>query len=121
MNGAEFSPGEIVLIKHIPLDDPSAVKARPALVVSGSAFNKSSLDVIVVVISSVVRLGDPKQIVIREEDRSFSQTGLKMTSAIKCGALFAYPKSEIRRRLGTVPHDVIGQVRALLVKFLTSD
>ena len=121
MNRAEFSPGEIVLIKHIPLDDPSAVKARPALVVSGSAFNKSNLDVILVVISSVIRFGDPKQIVIQEEDSCFSQTGLKMTSAIKCGAVFAYPKTEIRRRLGTVPQDVIEQVRALLVKFLTSD
>jgi len=121
MNGAEFSPGEIVLIKHIPLDDPSAVKARPALVVSGSAFNRGNLDVIIVALSSVVRLGDTKQIIIQETDSCFPQTGLKMTSAVKCGAIFAYPKSQIHRRLGVVPMEILQRVRSLLITFLTGD
>ena len=121
MNLAEFSPGEIVLIKHTPLDDPSVAKARPALVVSTSAFNRESLDVIVVAITSVVREGDPKQIVIRETDSCFAGTGLKMTSAVKCGAVFAYPKSEIRRRLGRASKEVVEQVRTLLTRFLHGD
>jgi mRNA-degrading endonuclease toxin of MazEF toxin-antitoxin module len=121
MSCPEFSPGEIVLIRHTPLDDPSAAKARPALVVSSSTFNRGNLDVIIVAISSVVRVGDPKQIVIYETDLCFPQTGLKMTSAVKCGAVFAYPKSQIRRRLGAAPKEILEQVRALLVKFLTDD
>ena len=121
MNDEGFSPGDIVLIIHRPLDDPFVEKARPALVVSGSAFNKDGLDVIVVALSSVVRQGDPKQIVIRDTDSGFSKTGLKLTSAVKCGALFAYPKSQIHRRLGTAPQTIVAQVRTLLVKFLTDD
>jgi len=121
MSRALFSPGEIVLIKHVPLDDPSAVKARPALVVSGSAFNRANLDVIVVAISSRIREDDPKQIVIPETDLGFAQTGLKVTSAMKCAAVFAYPKSEIRRRLGRAPKEVLQRVRALLIQFLTGE
>lgn len=121
MSRAGFSPGEIVLIKHIPLDDPSATKARPAFVVSNSAFNATNLDVIVAAISSVVRQGDPKQIVIQDTDPCFPETGLKTTSAVKCAAIFAYPKSEIRRRLGTTSKDVVEQVRTLLIGFLSGD
>lgn len=121
MNGRDFSPGDIVLIVHRPLDDPSAEKLRPALVVSNHAFNRANVDIIVVAISSVVRLGDPRQIVIQDTDRCFPQTGLKVTSAIKCTAIFAYPKSQIRRRLGTLPRTTVSQVRTLLVGFLTGD
>ncbi len=121
MSRAEFSPSEIVLIKHVPLDDPSAVKARPALVVSNSAFNRSNLDVIVVALSSVVRCGDPRQIVLPETDRAFPQTGLKVTSAIKCATVLAYPRSEIRRRLGVVSRETLGQVRTQIIEFLTGD
>jgi mRNA-degrading endonuclease toxin of MazEF toxin-antitoxin module len=121
MSPAEFSPSEIVLIRHVPLDDPSAVKARPALIISNSSFNRTNLDVIVVAISSVVRHGDARQIVLPETDCAFPQTGLKMTSAVKCGAVFAYPRSEIRRRLGVVSRETLGRVRTRLIEFLTGD
>jgi mRNA-degrading endonuclease toxin of MazEF toxin-antitoxin module len=121
MNVADFSPGDIVLIEHRPLDDPSTVKARPAIVISSSAFNKGNLDVIVAAISSVIRHGDPKQVVIQNDDAEFALTGLKVTSAIKCGSLFAYPKSHIRRRLGRAPQDVLVQTRKLMIEFLTDD
>jgi len=121
MNVTDLSPGDIVLIEHGPLDDPSAVKPRPAIVLSSSAFNKGNLDVIIAAISSVVRRGDPKQIMIQDTDSGFSQTGLKVTSAIKCGAIFAYPRSLIRRKLGEAPADVLIQVRRLLVEFLMKD
>lgn len=121
MSRPGFSPSEIVLIKHVPLDDPSAVKARPALIVSNSSFNASNLDVIVVAISSVVRPGDPRQIVLTERDCEFGTTGLKMASAIKCAAVFAYPRSEIRRRLGVVSCETLGKVRTRLIEFLTGN
>ena len=121
MNGGNLSPGSIVLIVHRPLGDPSAEKARPALVVSSTVFNKGGLDVIVVALSSVIRQGDSRQILIQDTDPSFSKTGLKVTSAIKCGALFAYPKNQIHRKLGMAPEPIVREVRAILVKFLTDD
>ncbi len=121
MSSQELSPGDILLIVHTPLDDPSIAKARPAIVVSGSAFNRVGLDVIVAAISSVVRHGDPRQVLIQDSDPDFPQTGLKVTSAVKCAALFAYPKSLIRRRLGRAPRAITEQVRRLLIQFLTDD
>jgi len=121
MSVADFSPGDIVLIEHRPLDDPSTVKPRPAIIISSSAFNKGNIDVVVAAISSVIRHGDPKQIIIQDSDPGFPQTGLKMTSVVKCGAVFAYPKSLIRRRLGKAPGDVLAQVRKFMAEFLTND
>jgi len=56
--------GEIVLIPDAPFTNYLSAKARPCLVVSGTQFNNDGPDVILAPISSVVRPGDPKQIVV---------------------------------------------------------
>lgn len=116
-----FLPGDIVLIPDAPYTNRLAVKARPCLVISGQQFNQSGPDVILVPISSSVRYEDPKQIVLESSDGSFAGTGLKETSAIKCGAVFAYSKSQFRRKLGFVEKRVLEQVRKKLVDILTLD
>jgi mRNA-degrading endonuclease toxin of MazEF toxin-antitoxin module len=121
MSDASFSPGDIVLIEHRPLDDPSAAKVRPVVVVSNASFNRGNIDVVVVVISSVIRYRDSLQILISDSDPGFSDTGLKRTSVVKCGALFACPKSIIRRRLGRTSTAVLAQIRHLLTSFLLRD
>jgi len=121
MSGAGLLPGDIVLIIHIPRDDPSAVKARPALVVSGSKFNKIGADVIVAPISSNVRYGDPEQVVIQSSDPHFPQTGLRQSSAVKCGAIFAYSRAQVRRKIGVAHLEIIEEVRSIIINILTSD
>jgi mRNA-degrading endonuclease toxin of MazEF toxin-antitoxin module len=114
-------PGDIVLIPDAPYTNRLAVKARPCLVISGQQFNQSGPDVILVPISSNVRYEDPKQIVIESADPSFLDTGLKQRSAIKCGAIFAYSKTQVRRKLGVVEKQTLKQVRQKVIDILTID
>jgi mRNA-degrading endonuclease toxin of MazEF toxin-antitoxin module len=119
MSGVDFAPGEIVLVRHRPLDDPSAEKKRPALVVSNHAANLHSADIIIVPLSSVIRSQDSSQIVINDTVPFFRRTGLKVTSAIKCASLMAYPKSMVIARLGSVPQQLLDQVRERIRSLFT--
>ena len=121
MNSAGLFPGEIVLIPYAPFTNYLATKPRPCLVISGLQFNQSGPDIILVPISSNVRYEDPKQIVIESGDPSFLDTGLKQRSAIKCGAIFAYSKTQVRRKLGFVEKPVLDQVRKKVIDILTID
>jgi len=116
-----FLPGDIVLILDAPYTNRLAVKARPCLVISGLQFNQSGPDVILVPISSNVRYGDPKQVVLESSDSSFLDTGLKQRSAIKCAAIFAYSTTQVRRKLGFVEKPVLEQVRKKVIDILTID
>lgn len=114
-------PGDIVLIPDAPYTNRLAVKPRPCLVISGLQFNQSGPDIILAPISSNVRYGDPKQVVVQSSDSSFTHTGLKHTSAIKCGAIFAYSQSQVRRKLGHVQQQILENVRKTVVDILTID
>jgi mRNA-degrading endonuclease toxin of MazEF toxin-antitoxin module len=116
-----FVAGDVVLIPDVSYTNRFAAKARPCLVVSGARFNNSSADVILAPISSVIRSGDSKQVVIDYGHPGFPLTGLKVTSAVKCGAIFAYSATQIRRRLGTMPPEILTQVRSQIVDILTQD
>jgi mRNA-degrading endonuclease toxin of MazEF toxin-antitoxin module len=116
-----LQPGDIVLIPDAPYTNRFAVKPRPCLLISGLQFNKSGPDVILAPISSNIRIGDPKQIVIEISDTSFVDTGLKQTSAVKCGAIFAYSQTQIRRKLGSVQKQILEQVRKKVIDILTVD
>ncbi len=114
-------PGDVVVIPDAPYTNRLAVKARPCLVISGLQFNQSGPDIILVPISANVRYEDPKQMVIESGDPSFLDTGLKQRSAIKCGAIFAYSKTQVRRKLGFVEKRVLEQVRKKVIDILTND
>lgn len=116
-----FLPGDIVLIPDAPYTNRLAVKARPCLVISGLQFNQSSPDVILAPISSNVRYGDPKQIVVESSDAAFVDTGLKQTSAVKCGAIFAYSQAQVRRKLGVLQQQMLKRVRKEVIHILTAD
>ena len=113
-------PGDIVIVEHIPQNDPTIVKARPALVISLPSFHNNNLDVIILLISSVIRYGEITQFVVKDNDTFFPQTGLKVTSAIKCGSICSFPKQKIRRRIGTLPKDILEQVVKRVIGFIAA-
>ncbi len=119
MSRATFLSGDIVLIHDAPFTNRLAVKARPVIVVSGSQFNRSSPDVIVAPISSNIRYNDPMQVVIENADPYFPRTGLKQSSAVKCGAIFAYSQVHIARKLGVAHPNILKKVREKIIDILT--
>lgn len=121
MNSTGLIPGDIVLIPYAPFTNYLATKPRPCLVISGLQFNQSEPDIILAPITSNVRSGDPKQIIIDISNSLFIDTGLKQTSAIKCGAIFAYSKTQVRRRLGIVKREILEQARKKVIDILTND
>jgi len=121
MSKAGLSPGDIILIEHRPPDDPSAAKARPAIVVSATDFNRNNIDIIVAPISSVIRYGNPTQVMIDHNVEDFHKTGLKTDSVVKCAAVFACPKRLIRTRLGRASQATLSEVRDVIVTALTGD
>lgn len=121
MSQASFLPGEVVLIPYAPYTDQLGGKPRPCMIVSGNKFNQSGPDVILAPITSNIRVGDSTQVVIQKDKPEFQKTGLRVTSAIKCGAMFAYSKAHVKRRLGRINRDIIRTVRELMIDIRTSD
>lgn len=113
-----LSPGDIVIVEHTPQNAPTEPKARPALIISAPSFNNSNLDVIILIITSVIRHGSPTDQVIKDGESYFSQTGLKVTSAIRCGSICSFPKRKIRRKIGVLPPDILKQVVNRFKSFL---
>jgi len=116
-----FCPGDIILVEHRPTNDPTHWKSRPALIISGSIFHQASLDVIIAPISSNIRLNNPWQVVINETSSFFASAQLKVTSAIQCSSILAYPKCQIRKRLGSLPVEVLSQVRNIIIDIINKD
>ncbi|MBN2210908.1 MAG: type II toxin-antitoxin system PemK/MazF family toxin [Sedimentisphaerales bacterium] len=105
-----LQPGDLVLFNHRPKDDPVNEKVRPALVISNADFNQRSLNIIIVPLSSNIRLNFPWQIVLSDTAPFFQSTRLRVSSAVMCNAFFACSKKEIQRILGKIPQDILHQV-----------
>jgi len=113
-----LSQGNLVIVEHTPQNDPMMRKARPALIISSARFNNDNLDIIILLISSVVRHNSITDLIITDRDECFAQTGLRRTSAIRCGSICSFPKSRVRRRLGFVPTDILKEAVSRVHDFI---
>lgn len=93
--------GKIVLVPF-PFDDLTGVKVRPALCLTDSI---SAYDhVVIAFITSQIRKAEEESdLAILQADRHFSQTGLKVDSAIRLHRLVTMPGSLIQKQLGVLP------------------
>jgi mRNA-degrading endonuclease toxin of MazEF toxin-antitoxin module len=110
--------GDIVIVEHTPQNNPTAKKARPALVISSPNFHNKCLDVIILIITSIIRHDDLMEIVVSDSKAYFSQTGLKVTSAIRCGSICSFPKQKVRRKIGVLPQEMIEQAIKRVIGFI---
>jgi len=117
MNECRLSPGDIVLVPF-PFTNYLEKKRRPALVVSSREFNTSTSNVILIAISSNISAGRKSEITILGTHKAFSQTGLRRSSAIKCGSIFTFSQTHIERKLGKVPADILQDARRILGNIL---
>lgn len=110
-----YSQREIVLVPF-PYSDLSSAKKRPVLIVSNNRYNAKYGDVVVVVISSVVRQNDEYSIELLEHDLEYGI--LPEQSTIKVHKLFTIDKNRIIKKFSLLKKEKFVQVyEALKVLF----
>ena len=95
-----YKSGDVVLIPF-PFTDLTAVKQRPAVVLSSSRFNHKREDVIVAAITSHV----PQKLPVDEyrfSSREQQLAGLPQSSLVKLGKIVTIDQKLIRKRLGRI-------------------
>ena len=114
--GDTIPRGSIVLVPF-PFTDLSAIKVRPALVVSCENIGKA--DLVVMFISSVItKSKNESDILLDVADADFKHTGLKRASLIKCRKIATLDRSIVLGELGVLAPRIMKRVDTFLQKIL---
>lgn len=109
-------PGDVVLLPF-PFTDLTTAKQRPAVVISGEAFNTRQRDVIVLAITSQIPDAlNPEDYRLTPEARRAA--GLPKPSIVKCGKLLTVDQRLIRKVLGRLPPEALADVKRHLLGLL---
>src|SRR5438132_10300414 len=95
--------GDVVLLDH-PFSDASGSKVRPALVVQGDARNTLLTETVVALITTNLKhVGtDATQLLIDIATATGKPSGLRVSSAVKCGKLYTVHEADIRKKIGAL-------------------
>lgn len=106
--------GKIVLLPF-PFTNLTSTKRRPALVLL-----ERPNDVVVAFISSIIpKLIEDHQIFLDKNHKSFSITGLKVSSTIYLDKIATIDKKLIIGELGQIPNDIKHEVNNRIQKLYT--
>jgi len=94
--------GDIVLIEHHDTSHSGVYKIRPALIISANTYNDREEDRILIPITSNIERQCPDDVIIECDDKEFTASGLKVSSAFRTGKIFTAHKSLIKRKLGKI-------------------
>lgn len=102
-----FRQGDVVLVPF-PFTDLTAVKQRPASVISPERLNKVRDDLLVAAITSQIpdALGEDELLL---SDADLRASGLPKRSIVKAGKIFTIHQGLIRKNLGQIPQATLGQ------------
>jgi mRNA interferase MazF len=112
--GMTYNQGDILLVP-IPFSDLTSYKKRPVLVISNNEYNRASLDLIVVAITSNLNYLENK-IILEKED--LLRGNLKYTSSIKIDKIYTLSKGIIVKQFGVVQREKLLQVISGVKKIL---
>ena len=100
-----------------PFTDLSAIKQRPALVLSPERLNKVRTDLVVAAITSQIPdvIGEDE---ILLSDTDLRTAGLPKASIIKLGKIFTIHQGLIRKKLGNIREATLEDVRRKLVELM---
>jgi mRNA interferase MazF len=101
-----YNQGDILLIP-MPFSDLSTSKKRPVLVVSNDSYNFSSLDLIVIAITSNLNNSENK---VMLQNGDLLEGSLKYTSSIKTDKIYTLSKGIVLKRFGSVKREKLHQV-----------
>jgi mRNA interferase MazF len=112
----KLEPGNIILV-NFPFTNLQSSKVRPALVLSTRAE-----DIIILgIFSRVPENLQNSWIEINELHPDFERTGLKKTSIIKTEKITVIHQSLMKKKLGSLPLELMAQVKQTLRKTLHID
>ena len=115
LSTTSFNLGDVVLVPF-PFTDLSAVKQRPALILSPKRLNDVRTDLIVAAISSQIpSVFGEDEILLSGADQRMA--GLPKASIIKLGKIFTIHQGLIRKKLGRVPDSTL---ESILLKLMRS-
>ena len=108
-----YSQGQVVLIPF-PFTDLSAVKQRPAIVLSSNAYNQTHPDVILVAITSQVpvRLKPDEYPLSSMEQKA---AGLPKPSIVRLGKIVTISQQLIRKTVGKLSPKTTQQLKEILL------
>jgi mRNA interferase MazF len=106
-----FKQGDVLLVPF-PFTDQSGSKQRPALVVSGDAYNRTHPDVILASVTSQVK-DTPDQVSLVD----WQAAGLLKPSVVR-PLLSSFDARLVRRKLGALSDSDRTRVRALFARIL---
>jgi mRNA interferase MazF len=109
----KLEPGDVVLV-NFPFTDLQSSKVRPALVLS---VKKEDI-IILGIFSKVPENLQETWIKVDEFNPAFNQTGLKKASIIKTEKIAVVHQSLVRKKLGYISSELMGQVKQTLRKTL---
>jgi mRNA interferase MazF len=104
-----YKQGDVLLVPY-PFTDQSGTKQRPAVVLSGAAYNRSHPDLILAPITSQIAHAQDEVIL-----SDWETVGLLKPSSVK-PLLSSLETGLVRRKLGKLPPSDIGQIRALFTR-----
>jgi mRNA interferase MazF len=108
-----FDFGDVVLVRF-PFTDQSAVKQRPAVVVSSEAYHRARPDILIMAITSQAR---PRPAIGEASIRRWKEAGLIKPSVFK-PLLATVERTLIRRKLGHLEPEDLQALRELLPTIL---
>ncbi len=103
-----FNRGDVVLVPF-PFTDLTTQKQRPALVISSNDFNSSSLDVILLGITSQIPRAVAQSDCYLTSDEQ-QRAGLPKPSIVKAAKVVTLSQSLIRKAIGRLPVQTVDQV-----------
>lgn len=113
-----YQEGDIVLVPW-PFEDKDASKVRPALVLSREAYNRVSARLILAMISSQVHRAVSHDVIISMKHPGFGSTRLRYESFVAVDRVVTLSQSRILQSLGRVPSELLDQVRANFLGFIS--
>ena len=112
-----YKPGDVVLVPF-PFTNWSALKQRPALVISSARFNQTHADIIVCAITSKIPI-DLTEFEYILSEAELRTSGLPQLSLIKLGKIAAIDGRLVRKHLGRLPRKSYKVVLSKIHKILS--
>jgi mRNA interferase MazF len=111
-----FKRGDIVLVPF-PFTNLSNAKQRPALVISSDRLNVEREDLLLVAISSQVKIPLPwDEFLIPQDD--LAPCGLPKPSVVKLAKMVSLHRSLVIKRIGSMPTSTLAEAARLIRELL---